>query len=178
MSLVPSSSRGGSLPAPWAASDNNLVIPVAQLAGGTAGAPYAIVETEVGVIANRASGFVSDWEVFDLGKPGVGYAKATITAADADGLAWGTDIAPLLQIAVSPDVAAWTLLYGIGAATPLIALDLFGTPADPVGAASSYILITPRAIRFNVAIIDLFSGMLFGGAANPALTFTFDYTAG
>lgn len=140
--------------------------------------PY-INDTESGIVVNRAGGFQSAWEVFDLLGPGVGYGKATITAADGDTLVWGVDISPVIIVDVSVDNSTWIGVYNLSTAQPgVMLLRSFGTNPNPVGDYSQYSLFTPRAIRFSVAITDVTSGLIYNGLRNPSLAFTFEYTAG
>jgi hypothetical protein len=81
-----------------------------------------IEETETGIVVNRASGFVSEWETFDLIGPGVGYGHFAITAADADGEIWTQDPGGIIYGAdfqVSANGIAWSAGYAYSAFTPI-----------------------------------------------------------
>jgi hypothetical protein len=138
-----------------------------------------IEETETGIVANRASGFQSAWETFDLLEPGVGYGSAVFTAADGDGLTWGTDIAPAQIVEVSADAATWVAAYTLASAGTWVALiDTSAAQAsDLVGKGLAYTLFTPRAIRFRCAIQDLNTGLVYAGGDDPSFVFDFTYTA-
>lgn len=142
--------------------------------------PY-IDDTETGLVVNRAGGFVSAWEAFDLLEPGVGYGKATVTAADGDGEIWADTIQAQLGVGVSSDGVAYVALYDVDSAPGLnsVVAALVNTVkvADPVGGVVEYMTFSPRFIRFRVVIVDLNSGEIYAGANDPSLTFTFHYTA-
>jgi hypothetical protein len=140
--------------------------------------PY-INDTETGIVANRASGFQSPWETFDLLEPGVGYGAAVFTAADSDGLIWGTDIGPAQIVEISADATTWVAAYTLASAGTWVALvdTSAAQAADLVGKGLAYTLFTPRAIRFRCAIQDLNTGMLYAGGDDPSFVFDFTYTA-
>jgi hypothetical protein len=145
--------------------------------GGTR--PF-INETETGIVVNRASGFVSDWEEFDLGEPGAGYGIATFTAADDDGVGWGQfGLGVSLDVQMSADGVTWIGYYDSTTTgnplTVVARIDLL----DPVlvGQQVGYVALIPRAIRFRAVLIDNQTGVLYAGVDNPTFTFTFHYTA-
>jgi hypothetical protein len=165
-----------------AGSSVELVITAGGLAqyvsdGGTR--PF-INETETGIVVNRASGFVSDWEEFDLGEPGAGYGIATITAGNDDGVGWsGSGVSPGMEIAMSTDAATWIGYYDATTSgnplTSVARIDL--TNPVIVGQQVGYVALIPRAVRFRAVMIDNQTGVLYAGWTNPTFTFTFHYAA-
>jgi hypothetical protein len=148
------------------------------LAGG--GSRPFISDSEPGIVVNRASGFVSDWEAFDLLEPGAGYGEMTVTAADSDGLVWGVDVVPSIEIEMSADGTTWLPFYGsaitvAAAFTVVHEIDL-GNPVV-VGQKLAYVALVPRAVRFRGTVLDPQTGALYAGADDPTYTFTFTYTA-
>jgi hypothetical protein len=146
--------------------------------GSGAARPF-ISDTEPGSVVNRAGGFVSDWEAFDLLEPGAGYGEMTVTAADSDGLVWGVDVGPNFEIGMSVDGSTWRTFYGPttsgNAMTLVYVIDL--TNPVLVGQKLAYVAIVPRAVRFRGTLIDFQTGVIYAGPADPAYTYTFVYTA-
>jgi hypothetical protein len=161
------------------ASSHGLAAQATLPDGTIVAAPYSVGDHETGLLANRASGFFSPWETFDLGKPGVGYGKSTVTAAVADTETWGTSIQPVFEVEVSVDGVTWHQLYGITlTGGPVAILANFALLANPVATFAQYVTITPRFIRIHTAIADVNTGLVYAGANNPTLTCSLDYTAG
>jgi hypothetical protein len=169
---------GGGLPAEWTATAHNLLIPVTQLDASNADSPYAITDSDTGLVVNRASGFVSEWFTFDLGRPGVGFGRATLTAVDLDGEVSGQTIFVYLRFDVSIDGMTWHTVVSLD--SPDSTWPKGQTVPSPIeteiGGVFEYVTFTPRCIRFRVVISDGFT--VYAGANNPTVSFDFEYTAG
>jgi hypothetical protein len=105
---------------------------------------------------------------------------ATVTAADSDGLVWGVDVVPSIEIEMSADGTTWLPFYGsaitvAAAFTVVHEIDL-GNPVV-VGQKLAYVALVPRAVRFRGTVLDPQTGALYAGADDPTYTFTFTYTA-
>jgi hypothetical protein len=171
---VEEDAAGGSLPETWTATDNNLVIPVDQPDGGTAGSPFSLTEVTPGLLPNSAGGFVSEYEVFDLGRPGVGYGKMTVTALDGDGETFTIDSGGIVwritSVEISPDGDDWENTQGVGT---------FESGDAGTGLGSiAYLVTTPRLVRFRLAILWAVDASVYDGANTPSVTYDFAYTAG
>ena len=140
----------------------------------TADKPF-VESTTTGIVVDRAHGFVSAWQTFDVGQPGVGYGRVTITAEDADGESWGDqpgEISSATEIEVCQDNAAWLPL-------PTVApVPAFSYPSNPVGDVAAVLVTTPRYVRFRLTVMDSQSGYAYPGANDPSLTYSLYYVAG
>ena len=133
-----------------------------------------------GLVANRETGFVSEWDTFDLGHPGIVMAMSVITAADGDGETFGDVISPSLTYQVSVDGEEFEFGSNAPVVQPWTANMLWyeGNLLDPIGARIAYLVLVPRAIRSQITIMDSQSGEIYDGANNPSLTATISHTTG
>lgn len=154
-------------------ASSDLSSQVVDLTAGGGSRPF-ISDTETGIVVNRASGFVSEWEEFDLEEPGVGYGKFTVTAENGDGETFGTgpgEIGWATPVQASFDGITWSTI----ATPPLIIYT--GDFGGGLGSAA-YTIVTPRFARFRIEIIGPDSQDVYAGANDPDLTYDFVYTAG